>query len=157
MNKFFLIIAIVGLLTLFTSAYYTAPADGRIGSKAPSLQLGDTNNDLSPLKQHLGEKILLTFWSSDDAQSRLNNLRYDRLSRATGTSCTHVSVNLDRSESVFNNIVSIDNLNRSAQFCAARDMQDAIIRNWRLEDGYHSFLIDPNGVIIAIDPDAKSL
>ena len=155
MNKFFLIIAIVGLLTLFTSAYYTAPADGRIGSKAPSLQLGDTNNDLSPLKQHLGEKILLTFWSSDDAQSRLNNLRYDRLSR--GASCTHVSVNLDRSESVFNNIVSIDNLNRSAQFCAARDMQDAIIRNWRLEDGYHSFLIDPNGVIIAIDPDAKSL
>lgn len=157
MNKFFLIIAIVGLLTLFTSAYYTAPADGRIGSKAPSLQLGDTNNDLSPLKQHLGEKILLTFWSSDDAQSRLNNLRYDRLSRATGASCIHVSVNLDRSESVFNNIVSIDNLNRSAQFCAARDMQDAIIRNWRLEDGYHSFLIDPNGVIIAIDPDAKSL
>jgi hypothetical protein len=36
-------------------------------------------------------------------------------------------------------------------------MQDNIIRNWRLEDGYHSFLIDPNGVIIAIDPDAKSL
>ena len=157
MNKSILIIAVVGLLTLFTSAYYTAPADGRIGCKAPSLQLGDTNNDLSPLKQHLGEKILLTFWSSDDAQSRLNNMRYDRLSRAASASCTHVSVNLDRSESVFNEIVSIDNLNRSAQFCAAQDMQDDIIRNWRLEDGYHSFLIDPNGVIIAIDPDATSL
>ena len=157
MNKTLLIIAILGLLTLFTSAYYSAPADSRIGFKAPSLQLGDSNNDLSPLKQHRGEKILLTFWSSDDAQSRLDNMRYDRLSRSDGAGYTHVSVNLDRSESVFNQIVAIDNLDRSAQFCTAQDMQDDIIRSWRLEDGYHSFLIDPNGVIIGIDPDMTSL
>lgn len=157
MNKTLLIIAIVGLLTLFTSAYYSAPADSRIGYKAPSLLLGDSNNDLSPLKQHRGEKILLTFWSSDDAQSRLDNMRYDRLSRSAGADYTHVSVNLDRSESVFNQIVAIDNLDRSAQFCTAQDMQDDIIRSWRLEDGYHSFLIDPNGVIIGIDPDMTSL
>ena len=157
MNKTLLIIAIVGLLTLFTSAYYSAPADSRIGYKAPSLLLGDSNNDLSPLKQHRGEKILLTFWSSDDAQSRLDNMRYDRLSRSAGADYTHVSVNLDRSESVFNQIVAIDNLDRSAQFCTAQDMQDDIIRSWRLEEGYHSFLIDPNGVIIGIDPDMTSL
>lgn len=157
MNKTLLIIAIVGLLTLFTSAYYSAPADSRIGYKAPSLLLGDSNNDLSPLKQHRGEKILLTFWSSDDAQSRLDNMRYDRLSRSAGADYTHVSVNLDRSESVFNQIVAIDNLDRSAQFSTAQDMQDDIIRSWRLEDGYHSFLIDPNGVIIGIDPDMTSL
>ena len=157
MNKTLLIIAIVGLLTLFTSAYYSAPADSRIGYKAPSLLLGDSNNDLSPLKQHRGEKILLTFWSSDDAQSRLDNMRYDRLSRSAGAGYTHVSVNLDRSESVFNQIVAIDNLDRSAQFCTAQDMQDDIIRSWRLEEGYHSFLIDSNGVIIGIDPDMTSL
>ena len=157
MNKSLLIIAILGLLTLFTSAYYSAPADSRIGCKAPSLQLGNSNNDLSPLKQYRGEKILLTFWSSDDAESRLNNMRYDRMSRGDGIDYTHVSVNLDRSESVFNQIVAIDNLDRSAQFTTAEDMQDDIIKSWRLEDGYHSFLIDPNGVIIAIDPTPESL
>ena len=157
MNKSLLILAILGLLTLFTSAYYSAPADSRIGCKAPSLQLGNSNNDLSPLKQYRGEKILLTFWSSDDAESRLNNMRYDRMSRGDGIDYTHVSVNLDRSESVFNQIVAIDNLDRSAQFTTAQDMQDDIIKSWRLEDGYHSFLIDPNGVIIAIDPTPESL
>ena len=157
MNKSLLILAILGLLTLFTSAYYSAPADSRIGCKAPSLQLGNSNNDLSPLKQYRGEKILLTFWSSDDAESRLNNMRYDRMSRGDSIDYTHVSVNLDRSESVFNQIVAIDNLDRSAQFTTAQDMQDDIIKSWRLEDGYHSFLIDPNGVIIAIDPTAESL
>ena len=157
MNKSLLIIAILGLLTLFTSAYYSAPADSRIGCKAPSLQLGNSNNDLSPLKQYRGEKILLTFWSSDDAESRLNNMRYDRMSRGDGIDYTHVSVNLDRSESVFNQIVAIDNLDRSAQFTTAEDMQDDIIKGWRLEDGYHSFLIDPSGVIIAIDPTPESL
>ena len=63
MNKTLLAIATVGMLTLFTSAYYSAPADSRIGYKAPSLVLGN-NNGLSPLQQHRGENILLTFWSS---------------------------------------------------------------------------------------------
>ena len=157
MNKSLLIIAILGLLTLFTSAYYSAPADSRIGCKAPSLQLGNSNNDLSPLKQYRGEKILLTFWSSDDAESRLNNMRYDRMSRGDGIDYTHVSVNLDRSESVFNQIVAIDNLDRSTHYHSSAEVHESIIKSWRLEDGYHSFLLDANGKIIAVDPDERTL
>lgn len=157
MNKTVLTIAIVGLLTLFTSAYYTAPADSRIGYKAPALVLGEDNNDLSPLQQHMGEYLLLTFWTSADAQSRLDNMRYDRISRQPGNAYAHVSVNLDRSTSVFNNIVNIDKLNRSAQFSTSQDAHETIIKSWRLEDGYHSFLIDPAGRIVAIDPTAAQL
>lgn len=113
MNKTVLAIAIVGILTLFTSAYYSAPADSRIGYKAPALLLGNSNNDLSPLQQHRGGNVLLTFWSSVDAQSRLDNMHYDRLSREAGAAFTHVSVNMDRSVSVFNSVVAIDNLDRS--------------------------------------------
>jgi hypothetical protein len=156
MNKTLLTIATVGMLTLFTSAYYSAPADSRIGYKAPSLVLGN-NNGLSPLQQHRGENILLTFWSSADAESRLANLHYDRLSREDGVAYTHVSVNLDRSLSVFNTIVTLDDLNRSAQFNTAVDIQDDIIRSWRLENGYHSFLIDAQGRITAVDPDERTL
>jgi hypothetical protein len=146
----------VGLLTLFTSAYYSAPADSRIGYKAPALVL-DINNGLSPLQQHRGENILLTFWSSADAQSRLDNMRYDRLSRDAGERYTHVSVNMDRSISVFNNVIALDNLDRSAQFFSSLETQDEIIKNWRLEEAYHTFLLDASGMIIAIDPDEKTL
>ena len=156
MNKTLLTIAVLGLLTLFTSAYYSTPADSRIGYKAPALVLGNSNG-LSPLMQHRGDNVLLTFWSSDDVISRLANKQYDRISRQDGNTFTHVSVNMDRSVSVFNGIVVVDNLDRSAQFSTTRDAQDAIIRIWRLDEGYHSFLIDREGNIAAIDPDEKTL
>ena len=157
MNKTLLTIAVLGLLTLFTSAYYSAPADSRIGYTAPALALGDSNNGLSPLQQHRGSNVLLTFWSSADAQSRLDNMRYDRLSRDAGERYTHVSVNMDRSISVFNNVIALDNLDRSAQFFSSLETQDEIIKNWRLEEAYHTFLLDASGMIIAIDPDEKTL
>ena len=156
MYKSLLTIAIVGLLILFTSAYYTAPADSRIGYKAPSLVLDD-NNGLSPLQQHRGDYVLLTFWSSTDVESRLGNKHYDRLSRADGIHFNHVSVNLDRSDAVFKSIVMVDDLDRSAQFGTSADAQDAIIKSWRLEEGFHSFLLDPQGQILAIDPDDSLL
>ena len=156
MNKTLLTIAVIGLLVLLTSAYYTTPADGRIGYKAPALVL-DSNNGLSPLLQHRGENILLTFWSSADADSRLDNMRYDRCSRQPGASFVHVSVNLDRSESVFDAVVMLDDLNRSSQFSTSIDDQADIIRTWRLDDGMHSFLLDPQGRIVAIDPDEVTL
>lgn len=157
MNKTLLTIAVLGLLVLFTSAYYSAPADSRIGYKAPALNLGNSNNDLSPLQQHMGENVLLTFWSSADAESRLENMRYDRLSRDGKGNYIRVSVNMDRSENVFNTIVETDNLSRTAHYGTSPDVQDDIIKSWRLEDGYRSFLLDPQGVIIAIDPDEQTL
>lgn len=156
MNKTLLVIATLALLTLFSSAYYSAPADSRIGYRAPSLVLGNSNG-LSPLQQHRGENVLLTFWNSSDAQSRLENMRYDRLARQSSAAYTHVSVNLDRSVSVFNSIVELDNLNRLSQFSTSVDVQESIIRSWRLEDGYHSFLLDTEGTIIAVDPDERTL
>ena len=157
MYKTLLTIAILGVLILFTSAYYTAPADSRIGYKAPALILGNNNNGLSPLQQHHGGNILLTFWSSADVESRLSNKFYDSVSRIEGVSFTHVSVNMDRSEGVFNSVVALDSLDRTAHFSTSQDAQDVIIKSWRLEDGYHSFLIDAQGKIIAIDPDYNQL
>lgn len=156
MNKTLLTIAILGLLTLFTSAYYSAPADSRIGYKAPQLVLGNSNNNLSPLLQHRGENVLVTFWTSADAGSRLDNMRYDRLSRSDNAAFVHVSINLDRSENVFKSIVDLDNLDRSAHFSAASNAHQ-VVKAWRLNEGYHSFLIDRHGKIVAVDPSEQEL
>ena len=156
MNKTLLTIAILGLLTLFSSAYYSAPADSRIGYKAPGLVL-DNNNGLSPLQQHMGENVLLTFWSSADVESRWINKHYDSLSRVDGAGFVHVSVNMDRSEGVFDAEVAIDNLNHSTQFSTSQEAQEKIIKSWRLDEGYHSFLMDANGKIVAVDPDEQML
>ena len=156
MNKTSLTIAILGLLTLFSSAYYSAPADSRIGYKAPALVL-DNSNGLSPLQQHRGDYVLLTFWSSADAESRIQNKHYDSLSRLENAPFTHVSVNMDRSVNVFNTILKLDNLDHSAQFSTSLGAQEKIIKNWRLEEGFHSFLLDGQGSIIAVDPNEQDL
>jgi len=156
MNKILLTVATFGLLTLFTSAYYSAPADSRTGYSAPALYL-DNADGVSPLRQHHGEKVLLTFWSSVDATSRLNNMHYDRLARQAGDRYTHIAINMDRSQGVFDAIVAVDNLNRTAQYNADATQRDQIVKAWRLEDGYHSFLIDGSGKIMAIDPDETLL
>jgi len=155
MNKTLLTIATLALLALFTSAYYSAPADSRIDCNAPTLQLG--NNDISPLTMHHGETVLLTFWSSTDPQSRLNNKRHDSLARNARGAFSHVSVNMDRSSSVFNGVLTIDHLNRATHYRASQQTQPDIITTWRLQDSYHSFLIDGEGKIIAIDPDDATL
>ncbi len=64
---------------------------------------------------------------------------------------------MDRSQSVFNTVVTLDDLNRAAQFNAAVDIQEDIIKSWRLENGFHSFLVDPQGRITAVDPDEQTL
>lgn len=84
-------------------------------------------------------------------------MQYDRMSRQPGAAYNHVSVNLDRSASVFNGIVEVDDLNRSAQFSTSVEAQDAIIKSWRLNEGFHSFLLDVDGTIVAVDPDAALL
>ena len=150
-------VVVVGMLTLFSSAYYSAPDDSRIGHKAPALVLGNDDNGLSPLLQHRGENVLVSFWTSADAQSRINNLKYDRLSKRDGASFVHVSVNMDRSYSVFNSIVAVDNLDRSSQFATSNEVQQRLFNNWRLDEGYHSFLLDRGGKIVALDPDEKTL
>jgi hypothetical protein len=64
---------------------------------------------------------------------------------------------MDRSVNVFNSIVALDGLDRSAHYCASSDAQEAIIKSWRLDEGYHTFLIDASGEITAVDPDEQML
>lgn len=84
-------------------------------------------------------------------------MHYDRLSRDAQDRYTHVSVNMDRSVNVFNSAIVLDDLDRSAQFFSSVEAQEEIVKSWRLEDGYHSFLLDGQGMIIAVDPDEKTL
>lgn len=69
----------------------------------------------------------------------------------------HVSVNLDRSANVFNSVVALDNLDRSTHYTTSIEAQETVIKGWRLDEGFHSFLLDGEGKIIAVDPDEKTL
>jgi len=151
MKKFLAPVAIIALVTLFMSARYVTPADSRTGFQAPNFTVANAQGALS-LQELRGNYTLVTFWSSTDAQSRLANRQYDRLTASTDGHVRHLAVNLDPSEGVFTQLVTLDGLDSNAQYHAQGDEAQHLAQVWRLDSGYNSYLVDPDGTIIAINP-----
>ncbi len=155
MSRTFLVIAVIGLMGLFTSARYSTPVDTRIGYQAPNLTVKDNLGSLE-LQKFRGQTVVVTFWSSTDARSRMANIDYDRQA-AAGKQFTHISVNMDPSRGVYDQIITLDGVNMDTQFHCSALEQLTLTKTWRLTDGFHSFLIDREGKIIAVDPDPHDI
>lgn len=130
------------------------------GYKAPFFQVsamdGSSSKNLADLR---GSYVLLNFWAAKDAPSRLQTMEYTRsLSKITSEErfCL-LSVNFDRSERLFREIVRRDNLSAESQMHLSPTEAAKIITDYRLARGNCSFLINPEGKIVAVNPDAASL
>lgn len=154
MRKSLVTIVTIAFFLLLTSAYSTTPADGRVGYKAPNISLSNRYASLSTgaLK---GEYVLITFWSTANPESRISNMRYDRLCKAAQGRIRHLSVNLDRSSGVCALASRLDGLQPSSVFhFGGGDERDRLEEQWRLDggDSCKSYLIDPSGKIVAANP-----
>lgn len=130
------------------------------GYKAPYFEVsageGGFSRNLADLR---GSYVLLNFWAAKDAPSRLQTMEYTRsLSKITSEErFCFLSVNFDRSERLFREIVRRDNLNAETQFHAQGEEASKIIDAYRLDNGFQSFLIDPQGKIVATNPDPETV
>ena len=80
MKKQLLLIVIAAFIFIFTSARYETPADSRIGYTAPGFSVEKDGNKVE-LQKLRGAYVLVSFWSSTDAESRIATIAYDRLAR----------------------------------------------------------------------------
>lgn len=147
---------VFAMVLIFSSSKFTKPADNRVGSPAPALSIanGDTAISLQKMK---GKYVLLTFWSSADAESRISNLTYDKIAKTYKGSLEYVAVNYDHSPRVYGEIKKIDDLRQSSQFRDNKGSSSSIYTDYRLAQGFNSYLIDRNGTIIAINPTSQQL
>lgn len=127
----------------------------RIGYDAPSLVAEHQNKEVS-LEQLRGKKVILSFWSAADAESRLMQTKIAQLQNRTNgktNKITIMSVNLDRSETLMHEMVKIDNLDESSQFyVGSKEHRNALLEAYRMGNGLRTFIIDENGHIMAVDP-----
>ncbi len=157
----FIIVLFAALIALFTAATDRA-VDGAKGSKAPVFKI-ERADSLVQLDNLKGEWVLLQFWSSADASSRLAAKEYSRLHSAITDSAgnerfRHLAVNFDRSSSLFREIVRRDGLNAESQFYVGDgQMRSSIARNYHLDAGMKAFLINPDGQIVAVNPSAQAI
>lgn len=151
------IIAIFAVLLVSMSAHTERVYEAADGFNAPDLTVDNSHSALS-LSDLKGKYVLVTFWASSNAQSRISAASYDDFSKSLDEErfCL-LSVNFDRSERLFREIVRRDNLSAKSQFYVSGSNAETIFENYHLGNGFQSFLINPQGKIVATNPSNDTL
>lgn len=157
MKKSISYIAFFGVLILMISAYSERVVKAEKGYTAPEIEMvndGETNISLDKLR---GKYVLVNFWDSNSAISRIAAGEYDRFLKESPSKFKLLSINTDDNKKLFKEIVKNDNLDISTQF----HIDDVKTRNtkndYRLEQGFSSYLINPEGKIVAVNPSVTTL
>ncbi len=150
------------VVLIFSTAFIGSGIAPARGSIAPALKLNDKENIIAP-ESFKGKYVLLNFWSAADGKSRLKtnelNAAVKELNKNDNNKgkISLVSVNFDRSEKLFHEIVKRDNLDAQSQFYATGKDAENLRRAYNLQKGLNSFLINPKGKIIAVNPSRNDL
>ncbi len=157
--KWIFVVLLISSLTSFVSK--DKPTGGlSVGDIAPDFSIqsmsdGQQTDRLSALK---GKYVLLSFWASYDAPSRMQNAS---LSNALRESCLDnvelVSVSFDNYRSVFEETVRKDQIVTAACFVETAGEDSDLYKRYRLSRGFTNYLLDDNGVIIAKNISATEL
>lgn len=144
-------------LLLTSSAFNRTSPNTNIGKTIPEI----ANEDISlALKQceSEGKYILVNFWSASDGLSRQSaNVYTSWVARHGDDRVDLLSVNFDKSEALFREVVRHDGLNEKMQFNVSGYQARRIMDEFHLHDGYGTLLIAPDGEIIAHNPTTRQL
>jgi hypothetical protein len=103
-----------------------------------------------------GKYVLLSFWASYDADSRMRNATLSHVADQN-ESVEMVSVSFDDYKSVFNETIKKDQISTSKCFVELDGKKSDIYKTYRLHKGFKNYLLDKNGVIIAKNVQAAEL
>ena len=132
------------------------PTEGlTIGDKAPAFKICG-EKQLVDLKDLKGKYVLLSFWASYDANSRMQNASLSHAISKTNN-VEMVSVSFDTYQSIFNESIKKDRILTANCFVEPNSEKSEIFQTYRLHKGFKNYLLDENGVIIAKDINAKQL
>lgn len=107
-----------------------------------------TKINLSDLR---GQKVLINFWAAYDAYSHKDNVLFSHVIENKNYPVQMVSISFDKSESVFERTLTMDGIDREYQFLVQGDESVNLLNLYRLEKGFKNYLIDENGVIMAMN------
>lgn len=155
MKKTMMFIALFAVVAVSLSARTERLFEAAEGYFAPviSVMRGDSVAVTIGGADRHGRYTLVSFWSSSEPQSRIDANRYAAFARtADATRFSLVSVNLDTFGSLFREIVRRDRLDESAQCHAGGRQAGRIVDAYDMRHGLCSFLLDPQGRIVAVNP-----
>ena len=154
-SRFFVVMITISFFS-FSFVGKDTPTEGlTIGDKAPDFKIC-SERQLVNLKDLKGKYVLLSFWASYDAPSRMQNAILNHAVTKTNN-IEMVSVSFDDYKSVFNETIRKDQISTSNCFIELEGKNSEIYQTYRLHKGFKNYLLDKNGVIIAKNINAKQL
>lgn len=129
-----------------------------VGNSAPNFFIRSFDGKLSKeLNELKGNYVLLSFWASYDAPSRVQNALLNNALKKTSHSVKMVSVSFDEYISIFNESIKKDEIDTPNCFVETSGEASGIYKKYRLNKGFKNFLLNEKGVIIAKSITANQL
>lgn len=151
----FVVLATISLV-FFSFVGKDTPTEGlTIGDRAPEFKIC-SERQLVDLKDLRGKYVLISFWASYDAPSRMQNATLSHVA-SKNNKVEMVSVSFDDYKSIFNETIKKDKITTPNCFVETEGEQSELYQTYRLHKGFKNYLLDENGIIIAKDINAKQL
>ena len=158
--KWIFVVLLISSLTSFVEK--DKPTGGlNVGDIAPDfkIQSMSAGQPLAELSDMKGKYVLLSFWASYDAHSRMQNASLSNVLRSASRNenVEMVSVSFDEYQSVFKETVRKDQRVTPTCFVETKGEYSGLFKKYRLGRGFTNYLLDENGVIIAKNISAADL
>ena len=158
--KWIFVVLLIGSLTSFVEK--DKPTGGlNVGDIAPDfkIQSMSAGQPLAELSDMKGKYVLLSFWASYDAHSRMQNSSLSNVLRSASRNenVEMVSVSFDEYQSIFKETVRKDQIVTPTCFVETKGESSGLFKKYRLGRGFTNYLLDENGVIIAKNISAAEL
>ena len=136
--------AAVGLVWL-TSAVSTKNVPLEVGNQAPEISISAHSGESVLLSDLKGENVIMNFWSVNDAESRIANVRLAREAEKSGAK--YIGMCIDSDRSLAEEVMKADRVSTDHLYFADRQVTD----EYQLTKGTRTVKIDPYGIVAAID------
>ena len=158
--KWIFVVLLIGSLTSFVEK--DKPTGGlNVGDIAPDfkIQSMSAGQPLAELSDMKGKYVLLSFWASYDAHSRMQNASLSNVLRSASRNenVEMVSDSFDEYQSIFKETVRKDQIVTPTCFVETKGESSGLFKKYRLGRGFTNYLLDENGVIIAKNISAAEL
>ena len=154
----FCLIALFSLALSSGSVKDAAPSLGYYpGEIIPEIVLTDLEGDKYMLSDFKGNKVVVNFWATYDAHSRATNIRLHNYLKMNSADVTFISIAFDENINVLDRTMVMDNLDTLSLFCDVNGTESDLFRDFKLSGGFRSYLIDENGVIMAMNVTPEEL
>ena len=131
--KWIFVVLLICSLTAFVEK--DKPTGGlSVGDVAPDFRIESTSGEQYPLKlaDFKGHYVLLSFWASYDAQSRMQNVSLNNALRSDAPNVKMVSISFDEYRSVFEETIRKDQIVTPTCFVETKGESSGIFKKYRL-------------------------